>query len=155
MNDIMPIYPIEKLFQEKNRLLNLFLETTKRFQVQFKQETDVEKKMDWVDELSDIREVHLRTVQALDQAIDQEKKALHSHDVEILQGMESFKATLDETLTLIREIQLTDQSLFLYIQNMGFELRAQILKGLKDKEALSKFKSQNQNPNGEGLDQTI
>ena len=155
MNDVLPLYPIEQLFREKNRLLRVFLENTQGYQVKFKQEGDVEQKMDWVDELSDLRENHFRALMALDQSIDQEKKRLNSHDVEILQGMDSFKATLEETLQLIREIQLTDQSLFLYIQNMGFELRAQILKGLKEKEALSKFKSQTQGPTGDGLDQTV
>ena len=155
MNEVLPVHPLQLLFCDKNRLLSLFLETTRGFQVKFKQESDVEKKMDWVDELSDLRESHFRTIQALDQAIDQVKRQLNSHDLEILQGLDSFRDTLGETLELIREIQLTDQSLFLYIQNMGYELRAQVLKGLKEKEALSKFKSQMQSATGEGLDQTV
>ena len=155
MNEMMHPYPIERLFNDKIRLMRIFLATTKGFQEKFKIETDVEKKMDWVDELSDLREGHLRAVQALDAAIGHEKKQLNSHDVEILQGRETFKVAFEESLSLIREIQLTDQSLFLYIQNMGFELRAQILKGLKEKEALSKFKSQTQSATGEGLDQTV
>ena len=144
-----------KLFEEKNRLLKAFLATTQSFQERFKTETDTEKKMDWVDELSDLREANVKTMQALDVQIEEAKGSLNRKDVEFLQASQSFQGTLTETLSLIKEIQLTDQSLFLYIQNMGFELRAQILKSLKEKEAVSKFKSQTQSGTGEGLDKTV
>ncbi len=149
---------LQKLFEEKNRLLRVFLENTKKYQAQFNasaEEIDVEKKLDWVDELSDMRESHLRTLQLLDQQIEAEKKQLNRSSIENLQGPGAFRDTLEETLSLIKEIQLTDQSLFLYIQSMGFELRAQILRGLKEKEAVSKFKSQTQSATGEGLDQKV
>jgi hypothetical protein len=147
---------IEVLFQEKIRLLRSFLEVTKDYQVRFKEPShDVEVKMTWVDELSDLRESNLKAMQLLDQQIEDEKRCLNRSSIEKLQGGGTFTQALDETFALIKEIQLTDQSLFLYIQNMGFELRAQILKGLKEKEAMSKFKSQGQSPAGEGLDQTV
>jgi hypothetical protein len=146
---------IETLFQEKIRLLRAFLECTQDYQKRFKEDHDVELKMNWVDELSDMREVNLKAMQLLDQQIENEKRLLNRSSIEKLQGEGTFTQTLEETFALIKEIQLTDQSLFLYIQNMGFELRAQILKGLKDKEAMSKFKSQNQSPTGEGFDQTV
>jgi HPt (histidine-containing phosphotransfer) domain-containing protein len=150
---------IENLFEEKNRLLVAFLQVTQDYHARFTNSaapgTTVEQKMDWVDELSDLREAHVKTLQALDQQIEQAKTQLNRSTIEILQGSPVFKHSLSETLRLIKEIQLTDQSLFLYIQNMGFELRAQILKSLKEKEAVSKFKSQSQSTTGEGLDQTI
>jgi hypothetical protein len=145
----------EKLFEEKVRLLGRFLEITQDYRQKFSQDVSVEQKMDWVDELSDIREAHMRTIQSLDQTIDAEKAQLNIDTIEKLQGSENFKSQLSKMVDLIKEIQLTDQSLFLYIQNMGFELRAQILKGLKEKEAVSKFKSQAQAGTGEGLDKTV
>ncbi len=144
-----------QLFEEKVQLLERFLEQTKNYRAQFNQDVDLEKKLDWVDELSDLREENLRVMQALDQEIEASKKTLNSATIEKLQGPESFRALLEKTLQLIREIQLTDQSLFLYIQTMGSELRAQILKGLKEKEAVSKFKSQVQTSTGDELDQTV
>lgn len=145
----------EKLFEDKLRLLRKFLEITRDYQKRFSEPVEVERKMDWVDELSDLRENHLKTIQLLDQQIEAEKNQLNMTSIEKLQGSESFKKNLTEMVDLIKEIQLTDQSLFLYIQNMGFELRAQILKGLKEKEAVSKFKSQTQSATGEGLDKTV
>lgn len=145
----------EQLFDEKVRLLAKFLEITQGFRERFSQEVSVEQKMDWVDELSDLRENHLRTLQSLDHRIEEEKAKLNIETIEKLQGSERFKSSLSKMVDLIKEIQLTDQSLFLYIQNMGFELRAQILKGLKEKEAVSKFKSQTQSTTGEGLDKTV
>lgn len=154
MYPVVPGTVFEKLFDEKVRVLRAFLEISKKYADRFKSDDPVEQKMDWVDELSDLREAHLKTIQVMDQQIDAEKKKLNSHDIEKLQSSLVFRASLEETLNLVREIQLTDQSLFLYIQNMGFELRAQILRSLKEKEALSKFKSQAQ-ATGEGLDQTV
>ena len=143
------------LFQEKNRLLKAFLSATQDYQRRFKEETNLEVKMDWVDELSDLREQNVKTLQLIDHEIETEHKTLNKETIEKLQGQDFFRTTLEETLQLIKEIQLTDQSLFLYIQTMGFELRTQILKGLKEKEAMSKFKSQTQGSTGEGLDQTV
>jgi hypothetical protein len=145
----------EKLFEDKIRLLTRFLEITQDFKKKFTESVDVEIKMDWVDELSDLRESHMKTIQRLDQEIEAEKSQLNSASIEKLHGSETFKSNLVKMVDLIKEIQLTDQSLFLYIQNMGFELRAQILKGLKEKEAMSKFKSQTQAGTGEGLDKTV
>ena len=147
---------IENLFEEKLRLLEKFLGQTQSYRDLLKSdEADLERKLDWVDELSDLRESNVKTMQLLDGQIEEAKLTLNRDAIEKLQGEGFFRATLEETLQLIKEIQLTDQSLFLYIQSMGFELRAQILKGLKEKEAVSKFKSQAQNPTGEGLDQTV
>ncbi|MBS1959794.1 MAG: hypothetical protein JST80_10005 [Bdellovibrionales bacterium] len=144
----------EQLFEDKVRLLRKFLEVTQDYKQRFSQDVEVEKKMDWVDELSDLREAHMKTLKLLDVTIEQEKKQLNRTSIEKLQGNENFKKNLGILVDLIKEIQLTDQSLFLYIQNMGFELRAQILKGLKEKEAVSKFKSA-QSGTGEGLDKTV
>ena len=146
---------IEELFADKITLLKKFLETTQSYQTRFKESNDVEAKMDWVDELSDMREANLKAMQLLDQEIENEKRLLNRSAIEKLQGNGTFTKALEETFSLIKEIQLTDQSLFLYIQSMGFELRTQILKSLKDKEAVSKFKSQNLSPTGDGLDQTV
>ena len=146
---------IEVLFQEKNRLLKAFLEVTRDFQKRFQTEQNVEMKMDWVDELSDLREANVKALHLLDRQIAEEHLLLNNETIEKLQGQESFRATLEETLNLIKEIQLTDQSLFLYIQSMGFELRSQILKSLKEKEAVSKFKSQTQNTTGDEVDHTV
>ena len=77
---------IQQLFQEKNRLLKSFLEITQGFQKKFKEETDVEIKMNWVDELSDLREANVKTLQLLDQEIETEKKQLNRKTIEILQG---------------------------------------------------------------------
>jgi hypothetical protein len=154
MNPELPLQIIERLFSEKVRVLRAFLEVSQQYAQRFKGDDPVDQKMDWVDELSDLREAHFRTLQAMDQEIDTAKKGLNKQNVESLQVSTPFRSTLEETLSLVQEIQLTDQSLFLYIQNMGFELRAQILRSLKEKEALSKFKSQTQTT-GEGLDQTV
>jgi len=144
----------EKLFQEKSRVLKAFHELTRDYEARFKGDAPAETKLDWVDQLSDAREQNIRILQILDQEIDAEKLRLNFKEVANLQSSPTFQATLNETLKWIHEIQLTDQSLFLYIHNMGFELRAQILRSLKEKEALSKFKSQTQTT-GEGLDQTV
>ena len=146
---------LQKLFEEKIRLLKNFLEETNAYRQKFQGEQDSQVRLDWVDELSDLREVNIKALQALDQQIALERMLIPDEELEKLQGQEVFKGLLDETLNLIKEIQLTDQSLFLYIQNMGFELRAQILKGLKEKEAVSKFKSQAQSATGEELDRTV
>ena len=147
---------IIKLFEEKQRLLRSFLERTRGFQESLSKEgVEIEEKLDLIDELSDVREANLRVMQALDAEIDQAKKALLPPEVIRLQSDPGFKEVLDGVMTIIREIQLTDQSLFLYIQGTGFELRSRILKSLKEKEAVSKFKSQSQSPTGDGIDQTV
>ena len=147
---------IVKLFEEKQRLLRAFLERTRSFQESLTQDgVEIEAKLDLIDELSDVREANLRVMQALDAEIDQAKKALTPPEVARLQSDPAFKGVLDGVMTIIREIQLTDQSLFLYIQGTGYELRSRILKSLKEKEAVSKFKSQSQPPTGDGIDQTV
>lgn len=154
MNPVAVPIPLEQAFLEKNRLLKAFSELTREYYEKFKSEATPDQKLEWVDEISDIRERHLKTIQLLDVQIESLKGGLTLKEAAHLQSSEAFRATLEETFSLIREIQLTDQSLFLYIQNIGFELRAQIVKGLKEKETLSKFKSQN-TATGEGLDHTV
>jgi hypothetical protein len=147
---------IVKLFEEKQRLLRAFLERTRSFQESLSKDgVEIEEKLDLIDELSDVREANLRVMQALDAEIDQSKKALAAPEIARLQADPGFKEVLDGVMTIIREIQLTDQSLFLYIQGTGYELRSRILKSLKEKEAVSKFKSQSQPPTGDGIDQTV
>jgi hypothetical protein len=146
---------LKELFQEKVRLLEGFLEQTKGFREKFNTDVDIEKKLDWVDELSDLRESSVNVMKALDQAIDRAKSALNRQTIVKLQADPEFGTALEKTLQLIKEIQLTDQSLFLYIQTMGSELRAQIIRGLKEKEAVSKFKSQVQTQKGDETDQTV
>lgn len=146
---------LEQAFQEKNRLLRAFMELTADYLKRFKGEGAPEQKLQWVDEISDVREAHLKTIRALDVQIETLKSALPPFSrAGNPQSEASFQKTLEETFSLIREIQLTDQSLFLYIQSIGFELRAQIMKSLKEKETLSKFKSQG-SATGEGLDHTV
>ena len=146
---------LKELFQEKIRLLESFWEQTKNFRTQFNTPVDIEKKLDWVDELSDLREASMNVMKALDSEIDRAKSSLNRQIIEKLQGDPEFQAALEKTLYLIKEIQLTDQSLFLYIQTMGTELRAQVIRSLKEKEAVSKFKSQVPNPTGSETDQTV
>ena len=147
---------IHQLFEEKKLLLEHFLGVTQDYKTRLQREdADMEQKLDWVDEITDLRESNLKTMQALDSRIEIEKLTLNIETIEKLQGESSFKELLSKTLSLIKEIQLTDQSLFLYIQSMGTELRAQILKSLKEKEAVSKFKSQVQTSTGDELDQTV
>jgi hypothetical protein len=147
---------INKLFEEKKRMLEGFLARTREYQAALNApESDMETKIDLIDELSDAREANVRLMQALDKEIEAAKHALNPASIEKLQGDETFKGLLDGTMDLIREIQLTDQSLFLYIQSTGYELRAQILKSLKEKEAVSKFKSQSQPSTGDEIDQTV
>jgi hypothetical protein len=147
---------ITTLFQEKHRLLQLFLERTRSFQTALSDEgVEIDAKLDLIDELSDIREANVRVMKALDLEIEQAKGALSPPEVAALQSDGAFRTTLDGVMETLREIQLTDQSLFLYIQGTGYELRSRILKSLKEKEAMSKFKSQSQAPTGDGVDQTV
>lgn len=144
------------LFDEKKILLERFLALTRQYKAKLQEEgISLDQKLDWVDEITDHRESNLKAMQALDAKIEIEKLTLNIETIEKLQGEAGFREVLSKTLELIKEIQLTDQSLFLYIQSMGSELRAQILKSLKEKEAVSKFKSQSQTPTGDELDQTV
>jgi hypothetical protein len=146
---------LKELFKDKIRLLESFWDQTKNFRAQFNTQVDIEKKLDWVDELSDLRESSLNVMKALDSEIDRAKSSLNRQTIEKLQGDPEFQADLEKTLYLIKEIQLTDQSLFLYIQTMGSELRAQVIRSLKEKEAVSKFKSQAQVTTGSETDKTV
>ena len=147
---------IQALFEEKNRLLESFLKQTQEYREGIRSEVKtLDEKLDLIDELSDVREQNLKVMQLLDQEIERVRCRLGPETLEKLQGDEVFKTGLGKTLDLIKEIQLTDQSLFLYIQTTGSELRAQILKSLKEKEAVSKFKSQSQGPVGDEVDKTV
>jgi hypothetical protein len=147
---------IRDLFQEKARLLEVFLKKTIDYRKAIEGEgVSLDEKVDLIDEISDVREQNLRTMQALDQQIESARKELGPGALENLQGDASFRELLEKTLQLIKEIQLTDQSLFLYIQGTGSEIRSKILKSLKEKEAVSKFKSQSQPPTGDEIDKTV
>jgi len=150
---------LETLLQEKLRILQTFSDIVRKYrdllspQAESSKAATPEQKLDWVDSLTSERESHFRMLQLVDHQLGMEKMLMEPGTLVKLQGAESFKTTVEQILQLGKEIQLTDQSLFLYINNIGFEIRAQILKGLKDKEAISKFKSQNQSSTGEGFDQ--
>ena len=76
---------LQVLFEEKNRLLKSFLEETRNYLERFKQDGhDVELKMDWVDELSDLREANIKALQVLDQQIAIERLLLNNEDIEKL-----------------------------------------------------------------------
>lgn len=149
----------ETLFLEKIRLLQTLLACVRTYRDRLDPKSESaknatpEEKLEWVDALTSEREAHFRTLQALDQQIELEKILMDLSTLEKLQGKDSFQKTVEQIIDLGKEIQLTDQSLFLYINNIGFEIRSQILKGLKEKEAISKFKSQGQSSTGEGFDQ--
>jgi hypothetical protein len=146
----------QTLFEEKNRLLQGFLKKSLEYKAALlSEEASMDMKIDLIDELSDTREQNLKLMQVLDREIEAAKKELTPEQVQGLQADPTFKAQMESALNLIKEIQLTDQSLFLYIQTTGSELRAQILKSLKEKEAVSKFKSQSQSPVGDEIDKTV
>jgi hypothetical protein len=146
---------LKELFEDKVRLLESFLERTKNYKMEFSSEENTEKKLDLIDELSDFRESNVNVMRALDQEIQLAKSTLNTETRQKLQTDPGFQLALEKTLQLIKEIQLTDQSLFLYIQSMGSELRAQIIQSLKEKEVMSKFKSQAQTQTGDDLDKTV
>lgn len=140
---------IETLFNEKRRLLETFLECVSRYKNLLSPQSESsinatsDEKLDWVDALTSEREAYFRMLQLIDQRIA----------VEGYSDSKSTQTTIEQIFHLGEEIQLTDQSLFLYINNIGFEIRAQILKGLKEKEAIAKFKSQKLSSVGDGIDQ--
>lgn len=150
---------IETLFQEKARILQVLLECVRKYHGLLAPSSETgrsaspDQKLDWVDELTSERESHFRMLQLVDQQLETEKVLMEPETLEKLQGEEHFKGVITQIIQYGDEIRLTDQSLFLYINHIGFEIRAQILKGLKEKEAISKFKSQNQSSTGEGFDQ--
>jgi hypothetical protein len=147
---------IQTLFEEKNRLLQGFLKKSLEYKAALlSEEASLDMKIDLIDELSDTREQNLKLMQVLDREIEAAKKELTPEQTLALQSDPTFKAQIESALKLIKEIQLTDQSLFLYIQTTGSELRARILKSLKEKEAVSKFKSQSQSPVGDEIDKTV
>jgi gluconate kinase len=150
---------LEVLLLDKTRILQTFLDCAKKYRDLLLPKSEsvlnstADEKLNWVDELTSERESHFRVLQLIDGQLELERILIEPETLEKLQGTESFKAKIEQILHLGKEIQLTDQSLILYINNIGFEIRAQILKGLKEKEAISKFKSLNQSPTGEGFDQ--
>ncbi|MBU6153683.1 MAG: hypothetical protein KGP28_05215 [Bdellovibrionales bacterium] len=147
---------IQTLFEEKNRLLQGFLKKSLEYKAALlSDEASMDMKIDLIDELSDTREQNLKLMQVLDREIEAARRELAPEQAQELQSNPAFKTQIESALHLIKEIQLTDQSLFLYIQTTGSELRAQILKSLKEKEAVSKFKSQSQGPLGDEIDKTV
>lgn len=147
---------LPSLFEEKIRVLENFLKKTAEYRDELRGDAlDLDAKVDRIDELTDLREQHLRLMQVLDQEIEGTRRAITPGEAAVLRGDPVFRGLLEKTLQLIKEIQLTDQSLFLYIQGTGSELRARILKSLKEKEAVSKFKSQSQSPLGDEIDKTV
>ncbi len=150
---------IQTLLDEKKRILQTLLESLRLYRDRLdpKSESAIgassDQKLDWVDELTTERESRMRMLQLVDQQIATECALMNPRELDELQGASWFKDSMNQILEFGSEIQLTDQSLFLYINHIGFEIRSQILKGLKEKEAISKFKSQGQSPSGEGLDQ--
>jgi|GEM_PF-6095788 len=147
---------IQTLFDEKNRMLQGFLKKSLEYkEALLSDEASLDMKVDLIDELSDTREQNLKLMQVLDREIETARKELTPEEAQALHAQPAFKEQIEQTLKLIKEIQLTDQSLFLYIQTTGSELRARILKSLKEKEAVSKFKSQSQGPVGDEIDKTV
>jgi len=150
---------IEVLFNDKIRLLNALLTCVRAYRSILEPDSDASKnatsdeKINWIDELTSEREAHFRLLQLIDRQIQEETAAMNPEEVVKLKASESFQDMVRQILDLGSEIQLTDQSLFLYISNIGYEIRSQILKGLKEKEAISKFKSQGQSVTGDGIDQ--
>ncbi len=150
---------IETLFSEKIRILQTLLECVRGYRDLLTPDSDSAKnatpdeKLDWVDELTSEREAHFRMLQLIDTQIQEESILVDPKSVQALKASTAFQDMVRQIIDLGSEIQLTDQSLFLYISNIGYEIRAQILKGLKEKEAISKFKSQGQAVTGDGLDQ--
>ncbi len=150
---------IEALFNDKIRILNALLTCVKAYRnilapdSESLKNADTQQKLDWVDELTSERESHFRLLQMVDGQIQDETLLMEPEVIQTLKSSEGFQAMVRQILDLGSEIQLTDQSLFLYISNIGYEIRSQILKGLKEKEAISKFKSQGQPISGDGLDQ--
>ncbi len=149
------------LILEKKRLLQDYVVCLKEYRERLSPDhaenasATPEQKLDWVDELTSERESRFRMLQLLDQQINEERARLSQGDLDQIKQQPDFKEAIQQILDLATEIQLTDQSLFLYINNIGFEIRSQILKGLKEKEAIKKFKSQGQPPSGDGLDQKV
>ncbi len=150
---------IEVLFNDKIRLLQALLTCVRAYRTILEPGADAsrnatsDEKIDWIDELTSERESHFRLLQLLDRQIEEETAQTDLESIAKLKASESFQSMVRQILDLGSEIQLTDQSLFLYISNIGYEIRSQILKGLKEKEAISKFKSQGQPVSGDGIDQ--
>ncbi len=145
---------LSQLYQDKLKLVESYLAETQRAVEALKSkilplsEEDVDPLLDLLDQLSDEREARVRVLSQVDQQIREVEKNLHG-------GSPIPNPVAQEMARLAGEIHLTDQSLFLYIQSMGSQLRSLILRRLKEKEAVSKFKSQSHHPTGEGLDQTV
>lgn len=146
---------LKNLFIEKNAILKGFLDRTKNGLTELKTLTDTEKRIDLIDDLSSDRESRLRTMMALDRDVEIARMALTASEIKRLGEDLEFKNALLETVQLLNEIHLTDQSLFLYIQSIGGEVRSDILRQLKEKQTVSKFKSQGLPTTGEGLDKTL
>ncbi len=149
------------LFIEKKRLLQDYLQCLNSYRDRMSPDhpgyssITPEQKLDWVDDLTSERESKFKMLQVLDSQINEERGSLSQKDLDQLKQQQDFREAIQQIIDLATEIQLTDQSLFLYINHIGFEIRSQILRGLKEKEAIKKFKSQGQTPSGEGLDQKV
>ncbi len=137
---------------EKTAVLKQFLDLTTQYLGQIKgPDLSLDQKLDLMDEMGDRREATLVRLRSIDeQMLDFSKVSLG----EIARNPQ-IQVGIQEHQRISQDIQLTEQSLILYIQTMGFELRSEILKSLKEKESLSKFKSQTQPTTGEELDQKV
>lgn len=132
-----------------------FLERTQTALQEIRNITDVQARIAQIDDLTTDREQRLRMLQALDSQIEQARVAMKPSELRQLTGDSTFTSILLKIPELISEIQLTDQSLFLYIQSIGGEVREDLLRQLRERQAVSKFKSQDVPTKGEGLDKTL
>ncbi len=146
---------LTRLFQEKSELMRSFLERTQTALQEIRNITDVQARIAQIDDLTTDREQRLRMLQALDSQIEQARVAMKPSELRQLTGDSTFTSILLKIPELISEIQLTDQSLFLYIQSIGGEVREDLLRQLRERQAVSKFKSQDVPTKGEGLDKTL
>jgi hypothetical protein len=144
-----------RLFQEKAELMRSFLERTKSALDELRSITEVQARIGHIDDLTTDREQRLRMLQALDIKIENERTRMSEKELRALTSEKTFADALLQIPELISEIQLTDQSLFLYIQSIGGEVREDLLRQLRERQAVSKFKSQDVPTKGEGLDKTL
>lgn len=146
---------LTRLFQEKAELMRSFLDRTKSALQELRNISDVQARIALIDDLTTDRESRLRMLQALDAQVENARVSMKPSELRKLTEDTSFTSVLLQIPELISEIQLTDQSLFLYIQSIGGEVREDLLRQLRERQAVSKFKSQDVPTKGEGLDKTL